>query len=315
MKNIYSHFGWIFFSFFLIFSASSAETENKEFIDYQPDGLYVENIKVADLENLFQVYQYNDYIYMPNWIYPPIFLKNLPVDFKNITDTKKRNKLFLQILIPLALKLSDEIAEERLKILEMQMDFSKGQDLTAEQEQYLEDEAKKYDIFSRLQGRRRYELLLKQLATKVDIVPPSLLLANAAIESDWGTSRPATKANSLYKELVWFEEAGLDPLDETEDKSYKYKIFPSLYEAMKSYALKINSNINYDQFRFQRAEIRRHDKPVLGRALAHTMIFGSPLPNYAGLLDYTITFYELTNFDESELGFIDIPQNPEDKNQ
>lgn len=315
MKKIYNGIGSVLLAFFLVFFAHAAETETKTVTEYQPDGLYIENIKTEDLEVIYQIYQYNDYIYMPDWVYPPIFLKNLPVDLHKMTDTTKRNKIFLQILGPLALKLSDEIREERVKILELQMALEDGKDLTKEQEEYIEAEAKKYDIFTRLKGYRRYELLLKKLVLKVDVVPPSLLMAAAAIESDWGTSRPAREANSLYKELVWYGEEGLDPKDEKEDQSYKYKIFPSLYESMKAYALKINSNVNYEQMRFQRAEIRRHDKPVLGRSIAHTMIFDSALKNFAGILDYTITFYELTNFDESELGFIDIPKNPEDKKQ
>lgn len=315
MKQV-SHYIWTsLFIIFLVCPSFATENKPQTITDYQPDGLYIENITLDELDTIFQIYKYNDYIYMPDWMYPPIFLKNLPLDFDKMTDTTQRNKIFLQILGPLALKLSDEIKEERLKILELQMALEDGKELTHEQEQYIEDKAKEYDIFTRLKGFRRYQLLLKHLVLKVDVVPPSLLMAAAAMESDWGTSRPAREANSLYKELVWYGEEGLDPKDETEDNSYKYKIFPSLYESMKSFAHKVNTSVNYEQFRFQRAEIKRHDKPVLGRSVAHTFIFNSALKNFAGILDYTITFYELTNFDESELGYIDIPKNTEDKKQ
>ena len=64
----------------------------------------------------------------------------------------------------------------------------------------------------------------------------------AAIESNWGTNRPANEGNSLYRELLWYSnEPGLIPEDETEDNSYKYKIFPSLLASMRSYTHKINS--------------------------------------------------------------------------
>ena len=65
--------------------------------------------------------------------------------------------------------------------------------------------------------------------------------------------------------------------------------------------------VNYEQMRLYRAEIEYREKPVFGRSLAHTMLFDSNLKNFAGLLDYTITFYELTNFDEAELGFVRLP--------
>ena len=187
-----------------------------------------------------------------------------------------------------------------------------GADLTPEQERFVEEKAVKYDIFTRMKGRRRYDILLKRLELKVDIVPPSLLMAAAAIESDWGTNRIVREGNSLYKELAWYTDKGLKPQDDRQDQSYRYKTFPSLYDSMKSYALRLNSSVNYEQMRLYRAEIEYREKPVFGRSLAHTMLFDSNLKNFAGLLDYTITFYELTNFDEAELGFVRLP-NLEDK--
>lgn len=60
-----------------------------------------------------------------------------------------------------------------------------------------------------MKGRRRYDILLKRLELKVDIVPPSLLMAAAAIESDWGTNRIVREGNSLYKELAWYTDKDL----------------------------------------------------------------------------------------------------------
>ena len=63
---------------------------------------------------------------MPNWTYPPIFLQNFPKDYYNLKDTKKRNKLFIQILAPLALKLADETLRERYEIIDIQNEFKKN---------------------------------------------------------------------------------------------------------------------------------------------------------------------------------------------
>ena len=292
----------------LLFSSGkvSSETPQVENISYQPDGIYINQITVAELEELYALYGYKDYIYMRDWIYPPIFLTRLPTDFAQIKDPQKRNKLFLQILGPLTLKLSDELIAERIQIWETNTKFQNSHDLTPEEEKYLETQAEKYDVFTRLKGERRYAYILKELMLRVNKVSPSLLMAVAAIESNWGTARPATEGNSLYRELLWYsDEPGLIPQDETEDNSYKYKIFPSLLESMRSYAHKLNTGVNYHQMRFLRAEIENRDKPVFGRALANAMIFDTNLKNFAGLLDYTITFYELTNFDEASLGDVD----------
>lgn len=275
--------------------------------EYRGDGLYLENISVEQLQEIYDIYQYKDYIYMPDWKYPPIFLKSFPDDYYEIKDSKKRNKLFIQILAPLALKLADEVLIERYEIIDIKKSFDKNHELTPEQEKFVEEKAKKYDIFTRLKGNRRYNLIFKQLLLRVDKVPPSLLIGVAAIESNWGTSRPVKLGNGLYKELAWYGEEGLEPIGEDKDKSYKIKTFPSLYAAMQDYALKINSNVNFEYMRFLRSEYRWREQPVWGRTMAHTMTFASPLKNYAGLLDYTITFYELNNFDDSLLGSDKIP--------
>lgn len=294
------------FTYILLFFLITPAIGNTAAYNFEADGIYIDEITTSELENIYQIYGYKDYIYMRDWIYPPIFLKKLPSDFREITDSQKRNKLFLQIIGPLALKTQEHLLEERVKILSLEKEFKESHNLPPAQENYLEEQAQKYDVFTRLKGERRYAYILKELILRVNAVSPSLLMGVAAIESNWGTNRPSNEANSLYRELLWYsDEAGLIPQNETEDKDYKYKIFPSLIDSMYSYAHKINSGVNYHQVRFLRQEIESRDKPVFGRTLAHAMIFDSNLPNFAGLLDYTITFYELTNFDEASLGDID----------
>ena len=277
-------------------------------VDIRYDGIYLDRVSLAQLEKVYNDYGYRDYIYMPDWQYPPIFVETLPDKFAQIADPQKRNRLFLQMMAPLALKVNQEIALERIEILELVDEFNARHDLSEAQIKTLEDKAAKYDIFTRLKGERRYALILAQLKTKVDTVPPSILMAEAAIESNWGTNRPSMLANSLYRELVWYTDEGLEPLDETEDKSYRYKIYPNLYDSMAAHALKINAGVNYEQFRTLREQARYREVPLLGRNVAHAMYFDSNLQNFAGLLDYTITFYELTNLDEAELSPLKLPQ-------
>ncbi len=157
--------------------------------EYKVDGIYIHDITVAELEDFYRIYGYKDYIYMRDWIYPPIFLTRLPRDFRSIKDPQKRNKLFLQIVGPLALKLGEELSEERLHIRLLEDRFQKQHDLTAEEEKFLEQQAEKYDIFTRLTGERRYAYIFKELLLRVNKLPPSLLMGAAAIESNWGTNR------------------------------------------------------------------------------------------------------------------------------
>ena len=277
-------------------------------IDIRYDGIYLDHVSLAQLEKVYTDYGYQDYLYMPEWKYPPIFIMSLPTDYLSITDSQKRNKLFLQMLIPLSIKINQEITFERWDIEKIINAYQKEQKLTDEQIKILEEKAEKYDIFTRLKDKARYEYIMMELKEKVDIVPPSLLIGIAAIETNWGTNRPALMANSLYRDLVWHTEDGLEPRDETEDKSYRYKIYPSLYESMKAKTLKINSDINYQMFRFSRSQIRYREVPLHGRDVAYNFLQDSNLQNYAGLLDYTITFYELSNIDDAELLPLSLPE-------
>ena len=281
------------------------EVKNDNITIIEKNGeLYVEDTTVAELERLFSAVKYKDYYFMPQMLYPAIFLRKLPKDFDQIEDESYRNRFFIQLLAPVAIKVANDIAKEREDMLAMKKEFEQGNSLTPEQSAQLEEWAERYDIFTRLKGDAHTSYVFDELQKKMDIIPPSMLIGVAAIESNWGTSRPAKEANSLYKEKVWFgEEKGLAPIlgEEEEDDDYEFKIFDSIYDAMRSYSIKISSGVDFYYIRSYRAEFRRREKPVSGRTLAHAMLHSSQLKNFAGLLDYTITFYEMDNLDIARL--------------
>lgn len=162
--------------------------------------LYVEETTVAELEKLFKAIGYNDYIYMPNMLYPAIFLKKLPKDYDKIEDESYRNRFFIQLLAPVAIKVSKDVLAEREKMLAMKEEFEKNSALSPEQYKQLDQWAEQYDIFTRLKDDERTKYIFDELKNKLDVIPPSMLIGVAAIESNWGTARPAREANSLYKE-------------------------------------------------------------------------------------------------------------------
>ena len=143
--------------------------------------------------------------------------------------------------------------------------------------------------------------MLKELLVRVDGLPPSFFIAAAAIETDWGTSRVVADGNALYKQVVWHSKEGLNPADEKEDLTYRIKTYPDLYAAMYDFALKINTQPGFSHFRDYRRELRGRGSYLQGTTLAHALIWNSPLQNYAGILEYTIAFYELNVIDKSLL--------------
>lgn len=270
-------------------------------LPHQKQGMYIDNISVAELQKLYKDNGYVHFIPRDSWEVPAIFLKKLPNDFDTINDDNLRNQLFIQILSPLALKVNEEILAERAKLEKLSKHFEATHQLDNKQQAWLDSTAEKYNVFTRFKGYRRNKLIISKLMNRIDILPPSVMIAASGIETDWGKSRLVKDGNSLYKEVVWYSKDGLIPEDETTDDTYRIKIFPSLYDSMKSFALKINSGINYEDARSLRYEQRRRGKIIDGRSMASSFLLLSAQKNFIGLLDYTITFYELVNVDASKL--------------
>lgn len=266
--------------------------------------LWLKPLKLSQLEEIYQIYGYTGergYLRLPSYHYPPIFLSSFPDDFTTVTDEKERAALFIKITAPLALKVNQDISAERGEIISMQQDFASRQELTAAQNERLEALAKKYDLFSRLKGYPRTKHLLGELLQRIDTLPPSFLIAMAALETDFGASRILRDGNALYKQLSWHTGEGLKPEGETVDDSYRIQTFPTLYASMSSFALKLNSAIAYRPMRDARAAWRNRGDILQGTTLAYSLLMHSPLKNYAGILEYTIAFYELNIIDKSVL--------------
>ena len=266
--------------------------------------IYVENASVEELEALYKKHKYQRFHFLKNDYFPAIFVKTLPKDFQQIESQKYRNELFIRILTPLAIKINEEIDNERSTLLRLERNYQKNKALTSEEIEKLENLAKKYDYFTRRKNNIRIEDQILNLKLRIDLVPPSILIAAAAIESNWGFSRVANVANSLYKEKLWYTTEGLEPL-ENKDDGYRFKIFDSLIESMRSFALTFNSNINYSNVWEARKGLRIRRGVVFGESLAYTLAMSSKLPNFAGILDYTTAFYDLYSLDKGKLKRID----------
>lgn len=261
-------------------------------------------LDTAQLRQIYDIYGYHgekDYLMIPSYKYPAIFLSHFPDDFGKITDEKERNALFIKILAPLALKINQEIKQERDRLLALNTKFETNRKLDKKEQQALEDMAARYDVFTRLKGEERQRFLLRELLLKIDFIPPSLLITTAAIETNWGTSRIVKQGNSLYKALAWHTGKGLKPIGETEDDTYRIKTYPDIYSSMKEFAHSINSELKFADMRDVRKEFLYRENVPFGNILAPYLIWKSPLKNYAGMFQYTLAYYELNIIDKSAL--------------
>lgn len=262
----------------------------------QNGAIIVQSATTAEVEELFKQYEYNDYSKVKAQI-PRIYLRRLPSDWKEVPDSHDKHRTFIRIMLPLVLKVNEAILAERAPLEKMQQRLQKGALATADDLALLEKYAAKYDVFIREKEQQtRTHLLLRALLEKVDQVPPSIMVVSAGIYSDWGSSRLALQANDLYLTEVWYGDQGMKPLDDPQAQ-YRYKIYADLEECVADKALKINSHINYDYVRAARKISRSMKYPPYSPQIVSHMMQDSNLPNIAGLIDFTFSYYKMTKTD------------------
>ncbi len=266
--------------------------------------LWLKDIPVNKLQKLYISAGYDGprgYLLLKTRTYPRIFLKNFPPDFNSITDEKEKASLFIKILAPMVLKTNEDIFAERQTLINIRNKFAQNSKLNQKDIQTLEALAEKYDVFTRLKDDERTQYLTEELFTKIDIIPASILITAAALQTNWGTSRIVEEANSLYKTLNWYSEEGLKPIGEKEDNSYRIKTYPDIYRSIQEFALNLNSNVDFRSFRDFRLSHRKINPILTGTMLSPYVFLISNLQNYAGIFDYTLMYYELLEIDKSKL--------------
>ena len=117
---------------------------------------------------------------------------------------------------------------------------------------------------------KRYKVKNKsidQLLVKVDIIPVSLALSQAAIESGWGTSRYLRDGNAIYGQYTFDKENGIVPKRRDEDKEFLIRKFSSLSDATRSYMKNLNTHRAYEKFRQERRKLRMNGETLSGKKL------------------------------------------------
>ena len=139
---------------------------------------------------------------------------------------------------------------------------------------------------------------LDALLIKVDEIPVSIALAQAVIESGWGTSRFAFEGNALFGQYVWgVTNKGIIPNERKTDAKYKIKSFNSLSESVAAYMKNLNTNFHYNEFRINRFVLRSNNIPLKGTLLTEFLSSYSIEDNYTDKIKNII---ELNDFDDFE---------------
>jgi Bax protein len=216
-----------------------------------------------ELEQLFSSHNYG-WATLDDGI-PSIFLEALPADLDHISQVKKKKIVFFLSLLPVVLRANEEIREQKDTLRRLLQRHDQRESLTINEQDRIFAIASEYKIsgnpFEDSQARER---LLK----RVDTLPTSLALAQAATESAYGTSRFARLGNNLFGEWTFTPGTGMVPNERPEGQIYELRRFSSLYDSVASYMKNLNTHPAYKSLRELRAQLRSEGKPLRGIDLA-----------------------------------------------
>lgn len=197
---------------------------------------------------------------------PRVFVSDLPERLSDLT-VRERKQVFTHLLLPLILRVNELIQQDRRRLIGIRERLSAGLPLDEIENRWLAALARTYRLGGAV-ANAGYDF--DELMLRVDAIPPSLALAQAAIESGWGTSRFAQSGNALFGQWVWGAK-GLVPGDRDDGKDHMIGSYEYLIQSIRSYARNLNTHRAYRGFRTQRAGFRVESGRAPGLQLAETL--------------------------------------------
>ena len=260
----------------------------EDILEYKKVPTDTVRLNASTIEQLFKDTNYNlDKVRKSKFV-KPINLSLLPSEMKMIESSKKRKRLFIQIILPLILEENNQIMQNRKKLFSI---LNKSNNSEAEKK-WLNMKFKQY-------GVKKNDLFT--LKYRMDVVPVSLAIAQAAKETGWGTSRFAIEGNALFGQWT-YSGAGLKPKGADSDQTHKVMKFSILKASIKAYQRNLNTHSSYKKFRRVRAIMRDNDEKLDSMLLADYLdLYAETGKEYTKILKQIIKQNSLTDFDDVKL--------------
>ena len=245
-------------------------------------------LNASTIEQLFEDTNYSLKDVREKKLVKPVALTLLPAEIKMIENTKKRKEFFIQIVLPLILEENNNIKKDRRRLFNI-INKSNNSEIEIK---WLEKKYKQYGIPSKD---------LSVLKIRMDEIPVSLAIAQAAKETGWGTSRFAQEGNALFGQWTWSGE-GLKPKDADKNEGHKVMKFNVLQASVRAYQRNLNTHSSYKNLRKARAELRDRgealDSLILVKYLNEYAETGE---QYVEVLKKIIEQNNLKDFDDAKL--------------
>ena len=215
-----------------------------------------------------------------------------PTSYYQIDDSAKQKEAFIAYIKTMVDKGNEEILKEREFVTQF---FAK-----AAPDAFRGLNQKNVGSLIALRNKYKIESLFDREAyyRMIDVIPTSLAIAQASLESGWGKSRFAREANNLFGHWT-YSGVGLMPQNRADGKTHMIRIFPSLQKSVDGYLLNLNTNSAYEEFRARRTQLRSEGKVYTGMEAAKTMIHYSELKReYIKMLQEMIEQNNLSIYDK-----------------
>ena len=194
--------------------------------------------------------------------------------------------------MPLVIKENNNIKLDRIKLFGV-LNKSKN---TNNEKNWLEKKLKQYGVINKD---------LSTLKIRLDEIPISMAIAQAAKETGWGTSRFAQEGNALFGQWTWTGE-GIKPAGADDDSTHKVMKFKVLQASVKAYHRNLNTHSSYKEFRSARAQLRDEGKELDSSILTKYLDrYAETGKEYVKILQQIIKQNQLTDFDDARL----LPSN------
>jgi Bax protein len=242
------------------------------------------NLKTETVLNLFKDVDYDLNTVRYEKKVQPIYFTQFPKDLDEIQSVKLKKETFIKIVLPLVVAENEKILEDRFKLKKI----ISGKMTTDKEKQWLRQKFLEYKV---KKGS------VEDLITRMDIIPTSIALAQAAKESGWGTSRFALEGNAIFGQWTWNGQ-GIAPLNRDKSKNHKILKFPILRASVKAYKNNLNTHKSYIKFRKMRKELRNKNKKITGLELTTALEnYAETGSEYTKILEQIITQNKLMDFE------------------
>ena len=222
-------------------------------------------------------------------VMPDVYPSSVPHDHRKLRSVSERKRVFLKLMMPLVLRANERVLKQRRKLLQIESKQTAGLGVSPEDARWLSELAEHYGLES-----PNVDALKKH----VDVVPPSLALAQSAEESGWGTSRFAVEGNALFGQRIYHGDGGMVPLRRDPGKRHRVRKFNHLQESVSRYLHNLNTHWAYDKYRLARAKMRSKGQRLDSRALVGALDrYSERGAAYIRTIRSIISFNGLTAFD------------------